>query len=78
MSEPEHASLTWHKSTASGPDGGCVEVAVGPRAVYVRNSRHSAANAPELEFLHGEWAAFLVGVRNGEFELPVQSQSPED
>ncbi|MGH3301762.1 MAG: DUF397 domain-containing protein [Streptosporangiaceae bacterium] len=71
MSEPEHASLTWHKSSASGADQGCVEVAVGPRSVYVRNSRDSAENAPTLAFLHSDWAAFLVGVRNDEFELPA-------
>jgi hypothetical protein len=72
VSESEHADLTWRKSSASGEAGGCVEIAMTPTSVHVRNSRHS--RGPELEFLHQEWAAFLVGARNGEFELPT---SPE-
>jgi hypothetical protein len=73
VTEPEHARLAWHKSSASGADGGCVEVAIEAASVYVRNSRHTE-DVPPLQFLYKEWAAFLVGVRNGEFELPL---SPE-
>lgn len=68
MSESEHADLTWRKSSASGEAGGCVEIAMSPTSVHVRNSRNSGG--PQLVFLHQEWAAFLVGARNGEFELP--------
>ena len=68
MTEPEHARLVWRKSRASG-DTGCVEVAIGPALVYVRNSRYTDGRPP-LEFRHEEWAAFLTGARNGEFELP--------
>lgn len=74
MTEPEHARLTWHKSRASGDTGGCVEVAIGAESVYLRNSRHTDGG-PALEFRYHEWAAFLTGVRNGEFELPAASQS---
>lgn len=68
MSKPEHAGLTWRKSSlsAQGPD--CVEVATDPDFVYLKNSRDSSG--PVLKFLHTEWAAFLAGVHNGEFELP--------
>ena len=69
MTEPEHARLMWHKSSASGASGDCVEVAIEAGSVYVRNSRH-AEDAPPLEFRHDEWAAFLTGVRKGEFDLP--------
>lgn len=75
MTEPEHARLVWHKSSASGPAGDCVEVAIEPDSVYVRNSRH-ADDVPPLEFRHVEWAAFLTGVRNGEFELPPAPRTP--
>ena len=69
MSDSEHADLTWRKSSASGEAGGCVEIAMTPTSVHVRNSRNSGG--AQLVFLHQEWAAFLVGARNGEFELPI-------
>jgi hypothetical protein len=71
VSEPEHGSLAWRKSSASA-DGGCVEIAVAPESVYVRNARDRGG--PELKFLHHEWAAFLAGVHNGEFELPPTAE----
>ena len=70
MSELTHAHLVWHKSSASGSGGGgCVEVAAEEGSVFVRNSRH--VTGPVLSFLHGEWEAFVAGVRSGEFELPA-------
>jgi hypothetical protein len=75
VSESEHADLTWRKSSASGEAGGCVEIAISAAAVHVRNSRNSGG--PPLVFLHREWAAFLVGVRNGEFELPAAPASDD-
>jgi uncharacterized protein DUF397 len=68
VSEPEHGSLAWHKSSKSDTNN-CVEVAVGQESVYVRNARDRSG--PVLTFLHNEWAAFLAGVHNGEFELPA-------
>jgi hypothetical protein len=68
VSEPEHGSLAWRKSTASADGGNCVEIAMGRESVYVRNARNRGG--PALRFLHHEWAAFLAGVHNGEFELP--------
>jgi hypothetical protein len=59
----------WHKSTRSGGNGGdCVEVAVNlPGIVAVRDTKDRAGGA--LVFTDREWRAFLVGVRNGEFDL---------
>jgi hypothetical protein len=37
--------------------------------IGVRNSRDSAG--PVLQFTPDEWHAFIGGVRNGEFDLPV-------
>jgi Domain of unknown function (DUF397) len=74
VSEPEHVSLVWHKSSASLNQGDCVEVAFGPESVYLRHSRRS--HEPTLQFQYQEWAAFLVGVRNGEFDLPVPPVIP--
>lgn len=60
-------SVTWRKSSFSGGNGGqCVEVADladGHRAV-----RHSKnPDGPVLVFTPAEWAAFVAGVRDGEF-----------
>jgi hypothetical protein len=59
----------WHKSTRSGGNGGdCVEVAVNlPGIVAVRDSKDRAGGA--LVFTPSEWAAFLDGVRAGDFDL---------
>jgi hypothetical protein len=75
VSESEHADLTWRKSSASGEAGGCVEIAISAASVHVRNSRNSGG--PQLVFLFEEWAAFLVGARKGEFELPTPSGSDD-
>lgn len=58
----------WRKSTYSNGSGGnCVETARlpdGSRAV--RDSKNPGG--PSLIFTPGEWAAFVAGVRAGEFE----------
>jgi hypothetical protein len=57
----------WRKSKASNPSGNCVEVAALPDGdVAVRNSRHPSG--PALVYTRAEVAAFLAGVRNGEFD----------
>jgi hypothetical protein len=58
----------WRTSTASQPDGNCVEVAIGVGVVRVRHS-HDRAGAV-LSFTHAEWLAFLTGAQAGEFDLP--------
>jgi len=59
----------WHKSTRSGSNGGnCVEVADNlPAIVAVRDSKDVGGGT--LVFGRAEWAAFLDGVRGGEFDL---------
>jgi hypothetical protein len=60
----------WRKSSYSGSNGGaCVEVAVRPDgARAVRDSKDP--RGPELAFAAREWAAFMTGVKAGEFDLP--------
>lgn len=51
--------LTWVKSSYSSEEGGeCVEVADGPQAVHVRDSKDEAG--PILTFDHATWARFVV------------------
>lgn len=57
----------WRKSSASNPTGNCVELAALPDGgVAMRNSRHPAG--PTLVYTRAEIAAFLTGVRAGEFD----------
>jgi hypothetical protein len=56
----------WQKSTFSTVNG-CVEVAIIDGQIAVRNSKDPRGAV--LVFSLAEWAAFLDGVRNGEFEL---------
>ncbi|WP_433790966.1 DUF397 domain-containing protein [Actinoplanes sp. CA-252034] len=59
----------WHKSTRSGGNGGdCVEVAVNlPGIVAIRDTKDPGGAT--LVFTRAEWAVFLAGVRDGEFDL---------
>ena len=59
-------NLAWRKSTRSGAAGHCVEVAETPAAVFVRDSKDAAG--PMLTFDVQQWAGFIEGVRNGEFD----------
>jgi len=59
-------SAAWVKSSYSGPQGNCVEVAHLPGGeVAMRNSRQP--DGPALIFTRAEWDAFLSGARDGEF-----------
>jgi len=62
------SDATWHKSSLSGSDHNCVEVAfLSGGAVAVRNSNHPDAGT--VVFTTTEWAAFIGGVKNHEFDL---------
>lgn len=59
--------VTWRKSQWSNPSGNCVEVAaLADGGVAVRNSRHQAG--PALVYTRAEIAAFVAGVKAGEFD----------
>jgi hypothetical protein len=59
-------SAPWVKSSYSGPQGNCVEVArLADGGVAMRHSRHP--DGPALVFTGAEWDAFLSGARDGEF-----------
>jgi hypothetical protein len=69
VTDPASDSGVWRKSQASNASGGeCVEVAFAEHAVFIRHSQNTAG--PVLSFSYSEWKAFLIGARNGEFDLP--------
>lgn len=54
----------WQKSSYCGSSA-CVEVALTPQAVFVRDSKNPQVEP--LSFTMDEWSAFVQGVRAGEF-----------
>jgi hypothetical protein len=66
--EADLSNLLWFKSSASAV-GNCVEVAHLPGGgVAVRDSKNRGKAAHV--YTRSEWEAFLVGAKNGEFDLP--------
>jgi Domain of unknown function (DUF397) len=59
--------MQWRKSTRSGQNGQCVEVATpDANTVTVRDSKNPSG--PVLTFTTAEWRAFLAGAKDGEFD----------
>lgn len=63
----------WKKAEESNSQGNCVEVRVGTQGINVRDSK-LGDDSPVLNYTFEEWAAFLDGVRNGEFDLPSKQR----
>ncbi len=61
MAGSDFGDAVWRKSSYSGGNGNCVEVATGPDRVGVRDSKDPTG--PVLSFNATSWAAFLVSVR---------------
>lgn len=58
----------WRKSSYSNGQANCVEICTGgPDTVAVRDSKDR--RGPELAFTGQAWAAFVDGVKQGEFSL---------
>ncbi|MFJ6618431.1 DUF397 domain-containing protein [Kitasatospora sp. NPDC091335] len=58
--------LIWRKSSFSGAQSNCIEIAAGvTEVVPVRDSKDP--NGPALLFPAEAWASFLSGVKSGDF-----------
>jgi hypothetical protein len=61
------AAIRFRKAQASGGSDNCVEVALVADRILVRHSKD--ISGPQLAYTRDEWAAFLNGAANGEFDL---------
>lgn len=61
------------KSTRSAGAGACVAAAPHPVTgeMLVTDSKDKDLHAPVLRFTPGEWGAFVLGVKNGDFDGPA-------
>jgi hypothetical protein len=65
---PDLSPVTWRKSSWSGHNGNCVEVAELPHGSYgVRDSKDLAQ--PFLVFSRQEWGWFMTGIRAGKYDV---------
>jgi hypothetical protein len=67
----DFSSADWQKSGRSQSNG-CVEVAFVENQVAVRDSKDKG-QGPVLVFTPMEWEAFLGGISDGQFCLPIQT-----
>jgi hypothetical protein len=57
--------IVWHRSSLCA-DNQCVEVASDDNYTYVRDAK--TRDDAVLRFTRAEWAAFIAGVKLGEFD----------
>jgi hypothetical protein len=65
----KNTSLTFVKSSYSGDNGECVEVAATPAGAAVRDSKNPSGHI--LKFPADQWQDFLAGAKDGKFDLPA-------
>ena len=54
-------ALQWFKSTYSSSEGGqCLEVALCPQAIHIRDSKNP--DGPTLTVTPSTWSSFVTGV----------------
>jgi hypothetical protein len=63
-----NSAFSWTKSSYSGGNGACVEMAVpAVSAIAVRDSKDP--EGPRLTFGNGSWSAFVADVSRGAYDL---------
>ncbi|PWI16328.1 DUF397 domain-containing protein [Streptomyces sp. Act143] len=51
--------LAWFKSSYSGSEGECLEIAVTPTTIHIRDSKTPETHTPHLHLTPATWTAFL-------------------
>jgi hypothetical protein len=62
--------LSWRKARRSMNNGDCVEVATVDGQIFVRDSKNPAGDI--LESPPGMWRSFVLGVQQGNFNVPCR------
>jgi uncharacterized protein DUF397 len=60
----------WFVPSRTHNNGTCVETKITEDTVCVRNSHRR--NAGTAEFTHAEWEVFIAGVKDGEYDIPLE------
>ncbi|MBO1337131.1 DUF397 domain-containing protein [Streptomyces sp. VRA16 Mangrove soil] len=55
-------NLAWFKSSYSGSEGECVEMAPTPHSIHLRDSKHPDTG-PTVTVAAPAWAAFLESIK---------------
>lgn len=66
MPTPKLVSAAWRKSSRSGAQNACVEVAALRGAIAVRDSKDPSG--PALRFAQRDWTSFVACVKRGDFD----------
>ncbi|MER8183025.1 DUF397 domain-containing protein [Kitasatospora sp. NPDC094015] len=66
MSTQSPSNLAWRKSSHSGGNGACVEIAV-PSSVSIAVRDSKDPEGPQLHFPNAVWSAFATAAGSGAF-----------
>lgn len=66
------STLVWRKSRASGPNGGCVEVAKSESSVLVRDSRDPSGS--RLVLTCAQWRGLVRDIKDGAAADPARGR----
>jgi Domain of unknown function (DUF397) len=67
MVEPDLSRAAWHKSSYSGGNGSCIEVADLVSTVAIRDSKNP--DGPKLLIAPSDWQSFVRTIRTGAHDL---------